>query len=52
VVVGLGTHDVADLQGMTEALRAHKPGDVVDVQVLRGGERLSLEATLGSRAKR
>jgi S1-C subfamily serine protease len=52
IVVGLGTHDVADLQGMTDALRAHKPGDVVDVQVLRGSERLSLKVTLGSRASR
>ena len=52
IVVGLGTHEVADLQGMTDALRAHKPGDVVDVQVLRGGERVSLKVTLGSRASR
>ena len=52
VLVALGTHDVADLQGMTTALRAHKPGDVVDVQVLRGGEKVSLKATLGSRASR
>ena len=52
ILVGLGPHDVADLQGMTDALRAHKPGDVVDVQVLRGGERLSLKVTLGSRASR
>ena len=52
IIVGLGTHDVADLQGMTDALRAHKPGDVVDVQVLRGGERVTLKVTLGSRANR
>jgi hypothetical protein len=52
IVVGLGTHNVADLQGMTDALRAHKPGDVVDVQVLRGSERLSMKVTLGSRASR
>lgn len=52
VLVGLGAHDVADLQAMTTALRAHKPGDVVDVHVLRGGERLSLTVTLGSRASR
>jgi hypothetical protein len=52
IVVGLGAHDVADLQGMTDALRAHKPGDVVDVQVLRGAERVTVAVTLGSRAKR
>jgi hypothetical protein len=52
IVVGLGAHDVADLQGMTDALRAHKPGDIVEVQVLRGAERVTVEVTLGSRAKR
>jgi S1-C subfamily serine protease len=52
IVVGLGTHDVADLQGMTDALRAHEPGDVVDVHVLRDGTRLALPVTLGDRAKR
>ena len=52
VIVGLGTHEVADLQGMTDALRSHKPGDVVDVQVLRGGERLTVKVTLGNRANR
>ena len=45
-------HEVADLQGMTNALRAHKPGDVVDVQVLRDGTRLTLPVTLGDRSKR
>lgn len=52
ILVGLGTHEVADLQAMTVALRAHKPGDVVDVRVLRGGERVSMKVTLGSRADR
>jgi hypothetical protein len=52
IVVGLGAHDVPDLQGMTNALRAHKPGDIVEVQVLRGDERLSLRVTLGNRAAR
>ena len=52
VLVGLGDHDVADLQAMTVALRAHKPGDLVDVRVLRGGEPLTLKVTLGSRANR
>lgn len=52
VLVGLGAHEVADLQAMTVALRAHKPGDVVDVHVLRGGERVSMTVTLGTRASR
>lgn len=52
VIVGLGDHDVADLQGMTDALRAHKPGDVVRVRYLRDGAERTAEVTLGSRASR
>lgn len=52
IVLGIGTHDVPDLQAMTDALRAYKPGEVVDVQVLRGTERLALRVTLGDRSRR
>jgi hypothetical protein len=36
---------------MTYALQDHKPGDTVDVVVVRGGERLTLRATLGTRGE-
>ncbi|HYH78272.1 MAG TPA: M20/M25/M40 family metallo-hydrolase [Longimicrobium sp.] len=49
VLVRLGEMDVHDLQGMTNALRAHKPGDVVRVDVLRDGTRVTVTATLGTR---
>ncbi len=49
IIVKIGEHDVKDLYGMTDALRAHKPGDVVIVVVLRDGEQLELTATLGKR---
>lgn len=52
IVLTIGAHDVADLQAMTDALRAHKPGDEVDVQVLRDGTRMTVRVTLGSRAGR
>jgi S1-C subfamily serine protease len=52
IVVGMGTHDVADLQGLTDALRAHKPGDTVPLRVIRDGKSLTLEVTLGSRPAR
>jgi hypothetical protein len=52
IVLGIGANDVADLQGMTDALRAHKPGQDVDVRVLRGSETLTLRVTLGSRSAR
>jgi hypothetical protein len=52
IVLAIGVHDVADLQGMTDALRVHKPGQDVDVRVLRGAETLTLRVTLGSRSAR
>jgi hypothetical protein len=52
VVLKIGTHDVGDLQGMTDALRAYKPGETVDVHVDRAGKRLVMQVTLGDRAKR
>ena len=52
VIVGMGKLDVADLQGLTDALRAHKPGDTVPLQLIRDGKPLTLEVTLGTRASR
>ena len=52
IVVGLGALEVADLQGLTDALRAHKPGDAVPLRLIRDGKPLTLEATLGTRAAR
>jgi S1-C subfamily serine protease len=52
VIVAIGSHDVKDLQGMTDALNAFKPGDTTSIVVLRGTERLTLQATLGTRAAR
>ncbi len=42
---------IENLYDMTYALQDHKPGDTVDVVVLRGGQRLTLRATLGSRGE-
>ena len=52
IVLAIGEHEVADLQGMTDALRAHKPGDTVDVRVRRGDELVTATVTLGSRDNR
>jgi hypothetical protein len=49
VIVHMGEMEVRDLQGLTDALRAHKPGDTVPVTVLRDGRRLTVSVTLGSR---
>jgi S1-C subfamily serine protease len=50
VITRIGEMDVPDLQAMTNALRAHKPGDVVEIRVLRGTTPLQLKATLGTRS--
>jgi S1-C subfamily serine protease len=49
VIVRLGEMEVHDLQGLTDALRAHRPGDAVRVDVLRDGRRITTTATLGTR---
>ena len=50
VIIGIGNTDVADLQAMTDVLRAHKPGDTVSVTVLRDGQPRTMTVTLGDRA--
>lgn len=49
VIVELGGTAVKDLYSYSDALYAHKPGDVVKIVVLRGGQRVELSVTLGRR---
>jgi len=49
IIVELGGKPVKDLYAYTDALYAHQPGDTVDIVVLRGGERVTVRATLGRR---
>jgi hypothetical protein len=49
VIVELGGKAVKDLYSYTEALYAHKPGETVSIVVVRKGERVTLQATLGTR---
>jgi acetylornithine deacetylase/succinyl-diaminopimelate desuccinylase-like protein len=49
ILIQIGDRRVTDLQGMTDALRAHKPGDVVEVRVLRDGVEQKMNVTLGTR---
>jgi len=49
VIVELGGTAVKDLYSYSDALYAHKPGDVVKIVVLRGGQRVGLSVTLGRR---
>jgi putative serine protease PepD len=50
IITRIGDMDVPDLQAMTDALRAHKPGDVVDIVVRRGDSTTTVRATLGRRS--
>lgn len=49
ILIRIGTFDVPDLQGMTEALRAHKPGDEVEVVFRRDGQEMKTTVVLGRR---
>jgi len=50
VLVEMAGTRIDNLYDMTYALQDHKPGETVDVVVLRDGKRTTLRATLGSRA--
>jgi len=49
VVVALAGAEVADLRQYSAALKALEPGDEVTVTLLRGGEEITVTATLGAR---
>lgn len=49
IIVEFGTKTVKDIYDYTDAINAHKPGDIVQVVVMRAGSRLALSATLGKR---
>ena len=49
VIVEFAGRPVKDLYEYSDALYSRKPGDVVQVVVLRGGQRLTLTATLARR---
>ncbi|HEY8793972.1 MAG TPA: M28 family peptidase [Gemmatimonadaceae bacterium] len=49
IIVEFGGKFVKDIYDYTAAIGAHKPGDVVEVIVVRAGSRLALTATLGKR---
>lgn len=52
VLVKLGGQDVKDLATFTTALRAHNPGELVEVSVLREGNPLNFTVVLGNRKER
>ena len=51
ILIRLGNHEIKDLDAFTEALRAHKPGDEVEVVVIRDAREVRLRAVLGRRGR-
>jgi S1-C subfamily serine protease len=49
LIVGLGGRSVADADDLVAALDAHRAGDTVTIDVLRGGRQLQLTVTLAAR---
>jgi Peptidase family M28/PDZ domain len=49
IITRIGTMETPDLQAMTDALRSHKPGELVEILVRRGSTLTTLKATLGTR---
>lgn len=49
VVIRFAGRDIGDLYDYTYALRDHKPGDTVEIVVLRDGKEVPLTVTLGHR---
>jgi hypothetical protein len=49
IITRIGATDTPDLQAMTDALRSHQPGEIVEIVVRRGATVTTLRATLGAR---
>jgi Peptidase family M28/PDZ domain len=49
IILQIGDTPVTDLQAMTNALRSHKPGDVVEIRIRRDGLEQRVSVTLGTR---
>jgi Tol biopolymer transport system component len=49
IIVRFAGREIADLYALTDALRAHRPGDTVTLEWLRDGQRMAAEATLSRR---
>ena len=48
IVTRIGDTAVVSVEDVFLAIRSHRVGDTVRVEIVRGDERLTLDATLGS----
>jgi putative serine protease PepD len=49
VIIRIGDQEVPDLRAMTEVLRSHRPGDIVEITFLREGVEQKVKTRLGTR---
>jgi len=49
IIIKFAGHEIADIYDYTDAIKERKPGDTVDVIVIRDGKEVALKATLASR---
>jgi S1-C subfamily serine protease len=49
VIIRLATKEIRTIEDLTAALGGHKPGDEVEIVVLRRGAQLNVKATLRAR---
>lgn len=49
-IIDIGGTRIENLYDMTYALQDHKPGDTVDIVVIRDGQKMTFRTTLGSRS--
>jgi len=52
LLVRMAGETISDLTGFTRVLRAHSPGDLVEVEVRRDGRQLRFTVVMGNRADR
>ena len=49
LILAIDGEEIADLRGFSDFLKSRKPGDKIEVLILRDGRRLTLSATLVAR---
>jgi putative serine protease PepD len=52
IIVGIGGQDVDEPEDVSDAVSAHRPGDEIEVEVMRDGERRSITIELDKRPQR
>jgi putative serine protease PepD len=52
VIVGIDGHPVDEPEDVSDAVARHRPGDEIDVEVMRDGERRTIRVKLDKRSQR